>query len=228
MFMRNPKSVLAKNFKADISAFSDIPMEELYIFPGTNPGNISQSNVTGPAGLDLNPGQQYSYHWSQQQPLVVPGAGTVKILDPSTFPTANDFSVALITIKPGAMRELHWHLDSDEWNFFLQGSARVTVFSPPVSSRTFDYHAGDVGYIPVADSHYIENVGDEDVIVLEVLQAPQFTDISVAQWLGLTPKQVVKETLNLPDSVIDNLPKYKPILIAGHTNLTNTNYTGKF
>lgn len=159
---------------------------------------------------------------------MVPDAGTVKILDPSTFPTANDFSVALVTIKPGAMRELHWHLDSDEWNFFLQGSARVTVFSPPTSSRTFDYHAGDVGYIPVADSHYIENVGDEDVVVLECLQAPQFTDISVAQWLGLTPKQVVKETLNLPDSVIDNLPKYKPILIAGHTNMTDLNYTGTF
>ena len=228
LFMRNPKSVLAKNFKTDIDAFNDIPMEQLYIFTGTNPGNISSQNLTGPSGYNLDPQSQYTFHWSQQDALEVPDAGSVKILDTRSFPSASDFAVALITVKPGAMRELHWHIDSDEWNFFIKGQARITIFSAPSSSRTYDYHEGDVGYIPIADAHYIENTGDEDLVVLEVLQAPQFTDISVAQWLGLTPKQVVKETLNLPDEVIDNLPKYKPILIPGHTNLTNTNYTGKF
>jgi hypothetical protein len=47
----------------------------------------------------------------------------------------------------------------------------------------------------------------------------------MAQWLGLTPPQVVKDTLQLPDEVIANLPKYKPYIIEGNTNLTTTNYT---
>ena len=48
------------------------------------------------------------------------------------------------------------------------------MFSAPSSSRTFDFNAGDVGYIPVAETHYMENTGDEDVVFLEVLQAPRF------------------------------------------------------
>jgi hypothetical protein len=84
----------------------------------------------------------------------------------------------------------------------------------------FDFTAGDVGYIPITNSHYIENTGTVDLIVLEVLQAPKFTDISVAQWLALTPTQVVVDTLHLPLSVIQNLPKEKTYLKPGNTNLT--------
>ena len=145
MFMRNPKAVLAKNFRTDVSSLADIPDEQLWIFPGTPfPSDISEQTVTGPAGSIPKNGS-YTYHFSQQQPLVVDG-GSVKIIDPTTFPIASMFSAALVTIKPGAMRELHWHLTSDEWDFFLQGSARLTAFSAPASSRTFDFQAGDVGY----------------------------------------------------------------------------------
>ena len=78
-------------------------------------------------------------------------------------------------LSPHAYRELHWHTDSDEWNFFIAGNARLTAFSALDAARTFDYAAGDVGYIPFPDAHYIENTGDVDVVYLEVLQAPKFT-----------------------------------------------------
>ncbi|CZT41256.1 related to oxalate decarboxylase [Rhynchosporium secalis] len=219
MFLRNPKEVLSKNFQAPISAFDNIPQNELYIFDGTPaPQNISLQNQTGPAGI-LPYDESYTYHWSQQEPYVVPG-GSVKIIDTTTFPIAKNFASALVTIQPGAMREMHWHLTSDEWNFFLQGSARITVYLAPDSSNTFDFTAGDVGYIPASNSHYIENTGTEDVIFLEVLNQPVFSDISVAQWLALTPKQVVKDHLHLPDSVLDNLPKQKTYLKPGNKNMT--------
>ena len=224
LFERNPKSVLAKNLQTDISAFDNLPDGQLWIFPGTPaPEDIQEQNITGPAGF-LPKQQSYSYHFSQQQPYEVEG-GSVKILDPTSFPIASMFSTALVTIKPGAMRELHWHLTSDEWNFFLAGSARITIFQAPQSSRTFDYDAGSVGYIPQAASHYIENTGQEDLVLLEVLQAPKFTDISVNQWLGLTPSQIVKDTLGLPDDVIANLPKTKPYIVQGNPDMTTTNFT---
>ncbi|TDZ40534.1 Oxalate decarboxylase OxdD [Colletotrichum trifolii] len=186
MMLRNPVSVLSKNFKADVSEFDNIPKEQLY--------DIEQQNQTSSAGA-LTGSESYTYHWSQQKPFTVPG-GSVKILDPQTFPVA------------------------DEWNYFLQGSGRVTVFQAPESSRTFDFTAGDVGYVKVGDSHYIENTGTEDVVFLEVLQAPRFTDIGVAQWLALTPKQVVKDTLNLSDALIDSLPKEKEYIKPGNFNMT--------
>ncbi|GKT83764.1 oxalate decarboxylase family bicupin [Colletotrichum tofieldiae] len=203
LFLRNPLSVLSKNIKADVSAFDNIPKDQLYIFNGTPPPkDIQEQNQTSSAGSLVGPG------------------GSVKILDPQTFPIASNFSSALVVVQPGAMREIHWHTTSDEWNYFLQGSGRMTIFEAPEASRTFDFTAGDVGYIKVGNSHYIENTGTEDVIFLEVLQAPKFSDISVAQWLALTPKQVVKDTLNLPDDVIAALPREKEYIKIGNPNMT--------
>lgn len=165
LFERNPRSVLAKDLRVDTSAFDNIPDGQLYIFEGTPaPQNISEQNITGPAG-PIPLGQTYSYHFSQQQPYEVPG-GSVKILDPLTFPIASNFAAALFTIKPGAMRELHWHTSSDEWNYIISGQGRLTVFIAPSSSRTFDFQAGDVGYVPVPDAHYLENTGTEDLVYL--------------------------------------------------------------
>jgi oxalate decarboxylase family bicupin protein len=113
----------------------------------------------------------YTYHWSQQ-PHTAPSR-SIKITDTTNFPISNDISAALVAIEPGAMRELHWHLASDEWNHFLQSSARITVCMAPQSSRTFDYTAGDVGYIPASNFHYIENTGTKNVIFLEVLKQPK-------------------------------------------------------
>lgn len=224
LFARNPKSVLAKDLRTDVSAFDDIPKDQLYIFPGTPaPKNISENNITGPAG-SIPSDRTFSYHWSQVDPYVVPG-GSLKILDSENFPIADNFAAALVTLEPGAMREIHWHPTSDEWNYFLTGSARITVFAGPASSRTFDFHAGDVGYIPVPDSHYIENTGNTTCTFLEVLQAPRFTDISVAQWLGLTPAQIVRDTLKLPNDTIERLPHYKPYILPGNANLLTTNFT---
>lgn len=219
MFLRNPKSVLSKNFQTPVSSFDNLPSDQLYIFNGTPaPANISTQNQTSAAG-PLPQKDSYTYHFSQQAPYTVPG-GSVKIIDTTTFPIASNFAAALVTIEPGAMRELHWHLTSDEWNYFLAGSARITIYAAPSSSRTFDYTAGDVGYIPASNSHYIENTGTEDVVFLEVLQQPVFSDISVAQWLALTPKQVVMDTLGLSEEVVDAIPKEKTLLKTGNTNLT--------
>ncbi|KAL3965307.1 hypothetical protein ACCO45_002311 [Purpureocillium lilacinum] len=201
MFARTPREVLSKNFQADVDAFKDLPEGELYIFNGTQqPKDIQQQNITAPGGF-LTGNGSYTYHWSQQEPYHVPG-GSVKILDPRTFPIATMFSAALVTVQPGAMREMHWHTTSDD------------------AGRTFDFTAGDVGYISQAEAHYVENTGTEDLVFLEVLQAPKFSDVSVAQWLALTPKQTVKDHLKLPDKLIDSLPKEKTILKVGNKNLT--------
>jgi oxalate decarboxylase/phosphoglucose isomerase-like protein (cupin superfamily) len=62
-------------------------------------------------------------------------------------------------------------------------------------------------------------------VYLEVLQAPVYNDISVAQWLGLTPKAVVKDHLGFSEETLDRLPKIKPYILPGNPNLTTTNFT---
>lgn len=125
--------------------------------------------------------KSYSYHFSEQEPHEVAG-GSVKIVDPSTFPLASNFSAAVVTVHPGGMREIHWHPSSDEWTFFIKGQGRATLFTAPEAANTFDFMAGDVGYFPQSNSHYIENTGQEDLVFLEVLQASEFTGM-----VDLTP-----------------------------------------
>lgn len=50
-----------------------------------------------------------------------------------------------------------------------------------------------------------ENIGDVPVVMLEVLRTDRFTDISLAQWIGVTPPQIIKDTLMLPDDIIGDL-----------------------
>ncbi|KAL3472544.1 RmlC-like cupin domain-containing protein [Aspergillus californicus] len=216
IFAHNPKSVLSKNFDLPIAAFDDIPAGELFIFPGTAPPvDIEKQNVSTAAG-PLPRAKTYSYHFSEQPAHQVAG-GSVKIVDPLTFPAAFNFAAAVVTVHPGGMREIHWHPSSDEWTFFISGQGRATLFEAPSTATTFDFRASDVGYFPKSQSHYIENTGDEDLVFLEVLQADHFSDISLGQWLGSTDKQIVQDTLSLPDSALDQLKSEKQYVVAGST-----------
>ena len=71
---------------------------QLYIFPGSDPGSIEDQRIVGPSGA-ISCNESFSYHFSRQEPYIVPG-GSVKIIDPTTFPIANEFSVALVTVSP--------------------------------------------------------------------------------------------------------------------------------
>jgi oxalate decarboxylase len=91
----------------------------------------------------------------------------------------------------------------------------MTVFASGGKARTFDYRAGDVGYVPFAMGHHVENTGDETLVVLEMFRSDRFADVSLAQWMGVLPPELVKAHLNLDDEVIAGLPKTKPIIVEG-------------
>ena len=60
--------------------------------------------------------------------------------------------------------------------------------------------------------------------MVEVLQSGVYNDISVAQWLGLTPKQIVKDHLGFSEDTLDRLPHIKPYILPGDTNLLQTDF----
>ena len=111
------------------------------------------------------------------------------------------------------MREIHWHPNADEWQYYLSGTGRMTVFASQDSSRTFDFRAGDVGYVPKSMSHYVQNTGDVPLKFLELFTSPRFDDVSLNQWLALTPAQLVKSHLGLDQSTIDHLSKTKKPIV---------------
>jgi len=203
-----PPEVLAKNFQVDIDAFKNVPAEELYIFPA----NLPEENtpVKSPQGQVDNP---FSFSFSKVKPTKLSG-GAVKVVDSSTFKISKTIAAAEVTVEPGAMRELHWHPTQDEWSFFIEGSARVTIFAAQSNARTFDFQAGDIGYVPASMGHYVENTGNTTLTFLEIFRDEKFQDVSLNQWLALTPPELVKAHLGFSDDVIAKLTKTKQTVIG--------------
>ena len=208
-FMHTPKSVLAKNFGVPEDQFAHIPSHELYIFPAPAPGPLAGDLVAGPNGAVP---QRFSYRLSQQEPIQAAG-GTVRIVDSRNFPAAKNIAAALVNVDPGGMRELHWHPNGAEWQYYLAGQGRMTVFAAEGVARTFDYQAGDVGYVPFAMGHYVENRGDTPLRFLEMFRGDHFADVSLNQWLALTPPELVREHLHLGEKAMAALQKVKPIIV---------------
>lgn len=215
-----PKEVIAKNFQAPISVFNELPGEELYIFPAAPPGPDSDAPVS-PYGSVPSP---YTFAMSQMPATELSG-GSVKIVDSHIFNISKTTAVAEVTVNPGAMRELHWHPTQDEWTYFLEGNARVTVFASQGNANTFNFQGGDIGYIPASHGHYVENIGNTTLRFLEVFKTATFQDVSLSQWLALTPPAMVEATLNLKPGDLKYLSKVKPVVVGpapinGTTNNT--------
>ena len=66
-------------------------------------------------------------------------------------------------------------------------------------------------------SHYIENTSDtEDLVWIEIYKADKVQDISLTQWLALTPADIVAQTLKVNITFVEKLKKEKQILIKGN------------
>lgn len=187
-----PKSVIAENFHLSPEVFDHLPAGEKYIFQGSNPGPIADER---PQGKNVKKSKyNFTHKMLAQEPIVTSG-GEVRITDSKNFPISTTVAAAHAIIQPGALREMHWHPNADEWNFFIRGKARITIFAAEGTARTFDYVPGDVGIVPRNMGHFVENIGDEPVEMLEVFRADEFRDFSLFQWLGETPQRMVADHL---------------------------------
>ena len=139
--------------------------------------------------------------------------GEVRIVDSSCFPPSTHIAAALVTLKPGGLRELHWHPTSSEWQFYIAGKGRMTVMFPVDNARTMDFNANDVGYVPSNAPHYIENTGDTDLVFLETLPSAHFTDVSLNQWLRRVPSGMLKAHLNIDKEMALKIPAEKLVVI---------------
>ena len=208
LFAHTPRDVLAKNFGVPESAFEGIPKEEKYIFRQPVPPPIEE--VRRDLGA-VNFTDKYVYRASEFPKNKFEG-GATQVVDSSNFEVTN-LAALFIDLEPGGMREIHWHPDADELQYYISGKARMTVFDAVNNARTFDFVAGDVGYVPKTLAHYIENTGDEPVRVLNVFHTGEYKDVSLNNWLALTPKALVQGHLDVADPLMGALrQKYQTIV----------------
>ncbi|WP_263411427.1 cupin domain-containing protein [Terriglobus tenax] len=207
-----PTDVLKKNFGLPESELQKLPTGSLYIFPSDLPKSLAEDKAqVGGRKVESTP--QYTFKMRSMEPTKKTAGGEVRVVDSSNFPTSKHIAAGLVIVKPGAMRELHWHPNASEWQFYIKGKARMTVFMPVGNARTMDYNANDVGFVPAVAGHYVENTGDTDLVFLEMFATDRFMDISLNSWIRRTPVETVSAHLNLDAETIAKIPAEKQEVI---------------
>jgi oxalate decarboxylase len=207
-----PPEVLMKNANLSSGDVAKLPREQMFIFPAALPASLAEDRAAV-GGNGAQTSQQYTFAMSSMQPTFKCNGGEVRIVDSKNFALTN-ISAGLVTIKPGGIRELHWHPNASEWQFWLAGKGRMTIVMPEGKARTMDFNANDVGFVPTAAPHYIENTGTRDLTYLEMFKSPRFVDFSMNNWIRRMPPEMATAHLNLDAATLRKIPSEKQPIIG--------------
>jgi oxalate decarboxylase len=199
-----PPSVLSKNFGLPPSALKSLPNKNLYIFPANLPASLAQDKAAV-GGRRAESRYQYTFKMEAMAPTKETSGGSVRVVDSHNFLAAKNIAAGLVTVKPGGLRELHWHPNASEWQYYLSGKGRMTVFTNE-GAHTMDFNANDVGFVPRVAGHYIENTGKTDLVFLEMFAATEYMNISLNNWIRHLPPEMVTSHLNLDADAISKIP----------------------
>jgi len=204
-----PKEVLEKSINMPASIFSKTKQGEAYIVGGKTPPALPLPKNDG--GRNDSP-LTHRFQMMKQKPFFESDAGSVYIASSKEFPISKTITGVIEIVKPGAVRELHWHPNANEWQYYISGTGRMTVFSSHGHAQTSDFAPTDIGYVPQGFGHYIENTGDEDLKVLVVLDNGIYQDISLSDWIAKTPDYLLADNFSNQAEDWKDKPKDKLVI----------------
>jgi oxalate decarboxylase len=196
-----PKDVLAANFNLPKDFFDVFPKGETYI----------QSGPILPVSQALDaPWPRESTH--KFRLLKDPKAmrdfegGTFRLASVDEFPASKNMSGGQMVIKSGKQRNLHWHTNANEWNYYLRGKGQVALFGSGGRGKVFDVNPGDAVYIPAGFGHAIRNSGNEDLEIVQTWDNGKFEEIDLDKWVRASPNYLLANNFpGVPESTISKM-----------------------
>jgi oxalate decarboxylase len=213
--LHTPREVLAKNWGVRESALDSVyqvPPAGKYIFQADVPPSLDEDRRAMAAAQGLSP-LAFDFRMSSMAPTFKTAGGEVRVIDTRNFPVSTTIAAAHVIVHPGGLRELHWHQNADEWQYYVAGQGRMTVFFNGSKARTQDFNPGDVGYVPKTFGHYVENTGNTDLVFLEMFKTDRFEDLSLSEWVSHLPPGLVTAHLGIGKDVLAAIPKRKAVVL---------------
>lgn len=198
-----PKELLAKNFGLPADAFVGIPAGEVYFTHGPRP---PASPATPLQGTKCVGPARHKYRLLSEAPHSVHNGGREWRLGADKFPISQTMTGVVLDLEPGALRELHWHPTSDEWQYVVSGNVSVTLFGSHGRFRTELLNGGDVGYIPQGYGHSIENVGTTTARLLIAFNTGAYAAIDLSQWIAGNPAYLLANHFGKPTEFFSQFP----------------------
>src|SRR5437867_2399357 len=141
------------------------------------------------------------------------GTPTCSSASATNRPISTTVTGVILDLEPGALRELHWHPNADEWQYVIEGDLSVTMFGSHGRFRTEQLNAGDVGYIPQGYGHSIENVGSKPSRMLIGFNTGIYQAIDLSAWLASNPADVLATNFGKRPSLFEKFPR-KDVFIS--------------
>ena len=196
-------AILSRHLNLPPAALTNIPKKELYI--GT--GHVPPKNI--PQNLDSAIPISQSSHKFRLETMPptheFPG-GFIKVVSSKEFPIQSTLTAARMDIQPGAIREMHWHPNADEWQFVMNGQGSVTIFGSHGRVKSMAYGPGMIAFIKQGYGHFVENTGNETLRLLILFNAPTFEEILLTPWLAANPPQLVGDHFGLDPEQVRKFP----------------------
>jgi oxalate decarboxylase len=175
------------------------------------------SSAAAPGAEDKDELPTFRFAMEKQKGKVAEG-GSAKEATVKQLPISKGIAGVSMRLKPGGMRELHWHANAAEWAFVIKGRVRTTVIGPDSTSETNDFEPGDVWYFPRGHGHAVHCLGNEESHFILIFDNGAFSEhgtFSVTDWVSRTPHAVLSQSLGLPEAAFAQFPKDELYIVQG-------------
>jgi oxalate decarboxylase len=154
------------------------------------------------AGTIPNP----KFPFAQARNRVTTG-GWAREVTARELPVAKDLAGVNMRLKPGGIRELHWHKQA-EWAYMMAGSARITAVDEEGRNFVEDVAVGDLWLFPAGIPHSIQGLaeGCEFLLVFDDGAFSENETFLITDWFAHTPREVLAKNFGVAESAFANLP----------------------
>lgn len=194
-----PVHVLASTFNGGEALFQKIKKRRKDTFISLKK-RIAKLPPSGP-----NPNK---FNLERINPQIDTSGGYAKIANMDSFPKLEHLALFSLRVYKNGIREPHWHPNSTELNYVIQGKARVTILSPGGKPEVCDLHPGQGSMIPAGYFHAIENLGEEELFMTIFFNNPNPDDIGLSGALSSYSKETLASIFSVEPKFFGKLAHY--------------------
>ncbi|CAF4343721.1 unnamed protein product, partial [Adineta steineri] len=153
-------------------------------------------------------------------PALILPEGSVKSASKTSWSILDNMLISFLCISRTSMREPHWHPETAEMGYVIDGDARLTILAPYSSHRlnTLELKNDDVYFVPRAYPHYIGNMGDVEVKILLFFDQAIVYDISYQSSFLAYSREVLAASFKYDSTQLPNVPFNRQNLFIKRVN----------